>query len=409
MTKHPITGDQRFVKSINRNVLLRLLMEEPAQSRSALAERSGLTKSTVGLLTKELLEEGWLIEDSVAATGSLGRRPTPLRIAGRGLVLIGAELGIDSIRVVSTSLNGLVQDSQLLPLHDRSPDVVCHQLVELVTSVSARVTSAGVKLLGIGVALPGAVDATSGVIEFAPNLGWRNVDVGRRLARELAVSGLGQVPVYCHNEADVAAIGETSFGSRPIDDPLVFVSCGVGVGAGIVLHGALFAGSTGAAGEIGHNILHIDGLPCSCGRRGCAEAYVGLKGVAQAAGALHHGEVDRAKLLAQLAGARAQRTSKAFASAGSALGVMLQNVWTTFNPKVIVLGGESVTIGGAHFLDSAVDRLTRFGIDAGSTPPQIRTAKYGDLAAAVGGAAYALHALLEPFGSGRGASKVRPV
>ena len=93
MTRLPITGDQRFVKAINRNVLLRLLLDEPAQSRAMLAERSGLTKSTVSLLTKELIEEGWLAEDDVAVTGSLGRRPTPLRIDGRGLALIGAEPG----------------------------------------------------------------------------------------------------------------------------------------------------------------------------------------------------------------------------------------------------------------------------------------------------------------------------
>ena len=78
MTRPPITGDQTYVKSINRNVLLRLLLDEPGQSRATLAERSGLTKSTVSLLAKELLDEGWLAEDGVAVTGSLGRRPTPL-------------------------------------------------------------------------------------------------------------------------------------------------------------------------------------------------------------------------------------------------------------------------------------------------------------------------------------------
>jgi predicted NBD/HSP70 family sugar kinase len=408
MTRPPITGDQRFVKSINRNVLLRLLLDEPAQSRAALAERSGLTKSTVGLLTKELLDEGWLAEDSVAVTGSLGRRPTPLRIAGRGLALIGAELGTDSIRVVSTSLHGHVLESMTVPLQDRAPDVACHQLVELVTAESARVTRAGARLLGIGVGLPGAVDTAHGIIEFAPNLGWRNVEVGHRLARELEAGGLGQVPVYCQNEADLAAIGETSFGSRPIDDPLVYVSCSVGVGAGIVLNGALFTGSTGAAGEIGHTILHIDGLPCTCGRRGCAEAYVGLKAVAQAAGLLRDGEVDRAGLRADLARPRAQRARKAFAAAGDALGVLLQNAWTTFNPKAIVLGGEAVTLGGACFLDAAVERLARFGRDAGAAPPAIRVARYGDLATAVGGAAFALHALLRPFGHDSGALRVIP-
>ncbi len=408
MTRPPITGDQRFVKSINRNVLLRLLLDEPAQSRAALAERSGLTKSTVGLLTKELLEEGWLAEDGVAITGSLGRRPTPLRIDGRGLALIGAELGIDSIRVVSTSLHGDVLEAMVVPLQDRDPDIACHQLAAVVTAESARVTRAGARLLGIGVGLPGAVDTAHGIIEFAPNLGWRNVEVGHRLARELEAGGLGQVPVYCQNEADLAAMGETVFGSRPIDDPLVYVSCSVGVGAGIVLNGALFTGATGAAGEIGHTILHVDGLACSCGRRGCVEAYVGLKAVAHAAGLLRDGEVDRAGLIADLARPRARRARKAVVAAGDALGVLLQNVWTTFNPKAIVLGGEAVTIGGALFLDAAVDRLARFGRDAGVAPPAIRVSKYGDQATAVGGAAFALHALLRPLGHDSGALRISP-
>ena len=408
MTSAPITGDQRLVKSINRNVLLRLLLDEPAQSRATLAERSGLTKSTVSLLTKELLEEGWLAEDDVAITGSLGRRPTPLRIAGNGLALIGAELGTDSIRVVSSSVHGEVLESTTVALQARDPDVACHQLAELVTAQSARVARAGARLLGIGVGLPGAVDTTHGIIDFAPNLGWHHVEVGHRLAGELHAAGLGDVPVYCQNEADLAAIGESAFGDARDDDPLVYVSCSVGVGAGIVLNGALFTGATGAAGEIGHTILHVDGLKCSCGRRGCVEAYVGLKAVARAAGMLRGGEVDRAGLAADLARPRTQKARNAFAAAGDALGVLLQNVWTTFNPRSIVLGGEAVSLGGAHFLEPATARLARFAADAGLEPPPVRVARYGDLATAVGGAAFALQSLLRPYGSESGALRVDP-
>ena len=136
------------------------------------------------------------------------------------------------------------------------------------------------------------------------------------------------------------------------------------------------------------------------------EAYVGLKAVAHAAGQLKGGEVDRAGLAADLANPRASRARKAFAAAGGALGVLLQNAWTTFNPKAIVLGGEAVTLGGAHFLDAAVERLARFGRDAGVTPPAVRVAKYGDLAVAVGGAAFALNALLRPVGHDSGALQV---
>jgi len=396
MSSPPITGDQRFVKAINRNVLLRLLLDEPGLSRAGLARLSGLTKSTVSLLAKELLDEGWLTEDSAAATGSMGRRPTPLRIDGRGLALIGAELATDGLHIVRTSPHGEIIAAMSVPLHERTPESACRQLAQLVSAQSRQVTLAGARLLGIGVGLPGAVDTVNGVLESAPGIGWHPVAVRRLLERELAAARLGGVPVYCGNEADLAAVGETSFGRRPGDDPLVYVSCGVGVGAGIVLHGALFTGATGRAGEIGHTILHLDGTACACGRRGCAQAYVGLKAVARAAQMLRDDEIDRAGLGAELRGARTRRTRQAFAAAGDALGVVLHNVWTTFNPIAIVLGGEAVALGGGHFLEPAIARLARFGADAGLAPPAVRVARHGALATAVGGAAFALNALLGP-------------
>jgi predicted NBD/HSP70 family sugar kinase len=406
MHSAPVTGDQQLVKAINRKVLLRLLRDEPGSSRAALAERSGLTKSTVSLLVKEMISEGWLAEDDVAVTGSLGRRPTPLRMDGRGLALIGADLGADTIRIVRVSLQGNVLESCDVALRDRAPEAACHQLVELVTAQSTRARQGGARVLGIGVGLPGPVDARTGILEFAPNIGWRHVEVGQRLAGELNAAGLGDIPVYVQNEADLAAVGEAEFGDRPVEDPLVYVSCGVGVGAGILLNGSLFIGASGAAGELGHTTLHIDGLRCSCGRLGCAEAYVGLKAVARAAGFLRDGEIDRVGLAAELLNPRKVKARRAFAAAGDALGVLLQNAWTTFDPKAIVLGGEAVTIGGAHFLDAAHARLARFAADAGLTAPIVREVKYGDFATAVGGAAFALHALLRPYGQGVAALRV---
>lgn len=399
MQSVPITGDQRFVKHINRTALIRLLREAPGISRVDLAARSGLTKSTVSLLTKELIDEGWLAEDDAPVTGALGRRPTPLRLDGRGLVLIGAELGPDEIHVVSTSVHGEVLVATHAPLADTSPDGACHQLVEMVTAQAAQARQDGARLLGIGVGLPGAVDTRSGVLQFAPNIGWRQVEVGKRLAGELQSAGLDDVPVYCQNEADLAAIGEIEFGRRPGDDPLVYISCGVGVGAGIVLNEALFTGATGSAGEVGHTTLQIDGRPCSCGRRGCAEAYVGLKAIAQQAGHWREGHVDRRALADELGNARMKKARTAFRDAGDALGVLLQNVWTTFNPQSIVLGGETVALGGAHFTDAASARLADFARQAGLPVPGLRVARHGELATAVGGAAFAIHSLLRPYGA----------
>ncbi len=387
----PITGDQRLVKNINRVALLRLLREETGLSRADLADRSGLTRSTVSLLAKELIDEGWIAEDDALITGALGRRPTPLRLDGRRLALIGAELTPDTLHVVATTIQGEVLESSAAALRKTDPESACHQLIEMVTVLARRVVQADRQVLGIGVALPGAVDHNTGVLQFAPNLGWRNVPVGARLRTELLAVGLGEVPVFCQNDADLAAIGETEFGARPVDNPLVYVSCGVGLGSGIVLNDTLFTGATGAGGEIGHTTLYIDGRPCSCGRLGCAEAYVGLKAIAAQAGVLEHHELG-ARMAAGDPAARA-----AFESAGKSLGVLLQNVWTTFDPRAIVLGGEAIAVGGEAMLEPALRVLSAYAERAGVAAPEVRVTRFPELAAAVGGAAYALYSLLHPY------------
>ena len=395
MPTPPIKGDRYFVKNINRMALLRLLRDQTGSSRADLSELSGLTRSTVSALTAELIDEGWLVEADAFATGALGRRPTPLSLDGTRIALLGADLGPDAIRVVATSIRGEVLETSEAPLRSRDPDEACQQLVVMATALSAKIARGQRRLLGIGVGLHGAVDKRSGVLEFAPNIGWRNLEVGRRLGAALAAAGLGEVPVYYQNEADLAAVGESEFCERPVDDPLVYVSCGIGVGAGIILNEALFTGASGSAGEIGHTTLVIGGAPCSCGRLGCAEAYIGLKGIAAATGCLKGGVIHHGRLRKRMAAGDAP-TRDAFARAGAALGVLLQNVWTTFNPQVIVLGGETVTLGGDTLLDATRWVLADYAARAGLTPPAVRLAMYSDLATAVGGAAYVLHAALHP-------------
>jgi predicted NBD/HSP70 family sugar kinase len=395
MSLSPLTGDQRMVKNLNRMALLRLLRDQPGVSRADLSERSGLTRSTVGVLIKELLAEGWLSESDAFSTGALGRRPVPLALDGSRMAMVGADLSPDAIRVVTTSIDGQILESTQATLRSTDADAACHQLVEMVTALATKLLRSGVRLMGIGVGLHGAVDKRSGILAFAPNIGWRNVDVGRRLGEEMAAAGLEQIPVYYQNEADLAAVGETEFCVRPVADPLVYLSCGIGVGSGIILDGALFTGATGSAGEIGHTTLVMDGAPCSCGRLGCAEAYIGLKAIAASAGCLDGHAIDRAALLARVRERHAP-TREAFAQAGRSLGVLMQNIWTTFNPQAIVLGGETVALGGDSLLDAATSVLDDYARRAGMPAPPTRVSRFADMATAVGGAAYVLHALLHP-------------
>lgn len=363
------TGDQQLVKRINRSVVLRLLRQHSGQSRAQLAQHSGLTKSTVSLLVRELMDEGWVSELGLTSTKGLGRPSTPLQIDGLTRGLIGVEVAVEALRVVGVSLLGKVLSALEEPLENTAPEAVCQQASRLVARVHAELVQRGVQLAGLGVGLPGAFDEATGVVRFAPNLGWRNVDFVSQITQALASADVPRVAVHVQNEADTAALSEYEFLPSDARDSLIFVTCGAGVGAGIVLNDRLFTGTQGMAGEIGHSILQINGPRCSCGRQGCAETFFG------------------ARALTQLPDP---------SQGGCYLGVVLQNLWTTFNPSVLVVGGPSCE-RYPGIVQVAQDTLQSYAASSGMTPPTVRSAHYGLLASAVGAAALVLHHELRPM------------
>ncbi len=363
------TGDQQLVKRINRSVLLRLLRAQSGLSRAQLAQASGLTKSTVSLLVRELMDEGWLAETGVTPASGQGRPSTPLHIDGTTRGLIGVEVAVEALRVVGISLTGGVLWSVEEPLADTTPGGVCQQAAQLVAQACVQFTKRHLRLTGIGIGLPGAFDDATGVLRFAPNLGWRNVDFVPLITQALSEAGVPDVPVHVQNEADTAALSEYEFSPGDAKDSLIFVSCGAGVGAGIVLNDRLFTGAQGMAGEIGHSILQVDGALCSCGRHGCAETFFGARALARLPQPAHGGRY---------------------------LGVVLQNLWTTFNPSVLVVGGPTCVRYPA-IVEVAQQSLQAYADSAGMATPTLRAARFGLLASAVGAAALVLHHALRPM------------
>jgi predicted NBD/HSP70 family sugar kinase len=386
-------GSQQLLKVINRMALVRHLCAHPGLSRADLAVAVGLTKSTVSLLTRELINEGWLIERDVVATGDLGRRPTPLFIDPDRLLLLGAEVGIESVRAVATSLTGEVRASAVASYGASRTAKACIGTLATVLLKLRKQLDENQQILGIGVGLPGGVNEARGVLHFAPNLGWRDVPVGTLLADKLQDTSLASVPLFLQNEADVAALGEMEFNPAPASDPLLYVSINQGLGAGVIVGDRLLTGSRGFAGEVGHMVLQLNGPRCSCGRRGCAEALIATR-------AMLHGSGEDAALRS-LAEVRTHlvdedaETLKAVTSAGRYLGVLLQNLATAYDPACIVLGGSVVELG-APFLKPALDTLQDYAAAANLQPPSVRISMFGANAVAVGAAALARYRLTRP-------------
>lgn len=118
----------------------------------------------------------------------------------------------------------------------------------------------------IGIGCPGTCNA-DGVVEYSNNLGFENVPLRADIEAEFGVK------TYLGNDADAAAFGEFTAGAAKGADNAVVITLGTGVGSGIIINGRIYSGSNCAGGEIGHTVIVADGRPCSCGRKGCFEAY----------------------------------------------------------------------------------------------------------------------------------------
>lgn len=368
-------GSQAQLKRGNRMALIRQLRVRPGLSRVDLADALGLTKSTVSALVRELIDEGWLIEREVIATGDVGRRPTPLFIDPARLLLLGAQVGIGVVRVVLTSLTGevLAARSAGYDTH-REVEACIRTLTRTLLAVAARCSEAQ-RIIGIGLGLPGGVDQAQDQLVFAPHLDWHHVPFGALLQAALRGTPLSGVSIFTQNDADVAALGETEFNPSPAADPLLLVLVGEGVGAGLVVGGRLLTGARGLAGEVGHMVLQVDGPRCSCGRRGCAEALIGSRALLQ-----EDGDAPPAADVAK---------------AGRYLGVLLQNLAVAYDPACIVLGGPAMALGEA-LLTPARDTLQEYAEASRQPGPALRVTRFGADAIAVGAAALAGYQLTLP-------------
>lgn len=370
-----IIGDQQLLKKINRSVLLRALREKAGLSRADLARKSGLTKSTVSALVRELIDEHWIQEaNTPMSLDGLGRPSTPLQLNAKLRVFIGVEIAVECLRIVGVSLSGKVLSKFETQINQLKPEAICLLTTQCIFNLSRQLVAEGLILSGIGICLPGAIDDDSGLVRFAPNLGWREVPFLSMISDQLVQNGTSNVPIYLQNDADAAALGECEFSEGDGEDPLIFISCDVGVGAGIVLNDRLFTGASGVAGEIGHTILQVGGPVCSCGRRGCAETFIGANAIRRAGNPKE---------------------------AGQYLGVLIQNLDVMFNPRKIILGGKSC-INDAKLNELAIACASSYAKSAGLSQAHVSVARYGLLAAAVGAAALVWHRHLRPISIGRG-------
>lgn len=305
-------------------------------SRSELAERTGLNRSTIRDLIGELVALQFVEEGPGLASTGPGRPSPVARARADGAVVLALEVTVDSVAARTVGLGGHVYDEVRVARARRTSSPA--ETIGHVANLAAPLLDSlppGHRLVGAGIAVAGVVRRSDGFVHIAPNLDWRDVPLG-----EIAAQALGIERVMLANEADLGALGEYRRGAGRGVGHLIYVAGEVGIGTGIIINGTPMLGSAGYAGETGHNMVNPAGRPCRCGSVGCWETEAGEEALARSAG-LPEGLVGQA-LLEELV-SRADRedvtTLEALDHIGRWLGIGIGNLINSFNPEVVVIGG----------------------------------------------------------------------
>ncbi|QBI54715.1 ROK family transcriptional regulator [Streptomonospora litoralis] len=341
MTDVEVTpGSQAALRRANQQRVVDALRSGGTLTQAELARHTGLSPASVSNIVRNLRAAGTI---SVRETSSNGRR-------ARAVTLIrppGAVVAVDFRLTGITAALGDSQGAVLAREHiaydvAAEPERGVRRAVWLVETLLTRVRVDHATVAAVTAAVPGPVDLRTGeigAITCMPR--WAGYRPAEALSARLGA------PVRAENDANLCALAEMRTGAAAEREHVIYVQLGEGVGAGIVVGGRLFRGAGGTAGEIGHIGLDERGQVCRCGNRGCLETMLGSPYLL---GMLPHQGAGAPATVLELVAAAEQGDPgcrRVVAEAGAALGRGLGVLANTFNPQLVVLGGELVSAGEA--------------------------------------------------------------
>lgn len=249
---------------------------------------------------------------------------------------LAADIGGTKLAAAAYDGKQILNRGQIETHPERGTKDVIERLASLLEMTAQQ---AGIEPVALGIACPGPLSATRGVVEHAPMLGWHDVPVVKLLSERLGI------PAILENDANAAALGEQRMGAGQGCASMAYITVSTGVGCGIVLDGQIWQGKHESAGEIGHLVIHPGDLECPCGRRGCLELYASgtaigreAKKIAQKQGKdPNQMDAREASILARAGEAEYQAL---FDRAGAALGQGIAALQQLLDIERIIIGGS---------------------------------------------------------------------
>jgi predicted NBD/HSP70 family sugar kinase len=377
------TGNSRYLREMNQARVLDIIRTREGVSRIGLAEATGLSATAVGVIVKSLLEDQY-IHETGEGVSSGGRKPTLLQLRPRSWYGIGIDVDARFLYLSVLDHAGQVVWQKRQPGNGAvDPANLLERAVSLYQEALRETRIPKIRILGLGISVPGIVEREGRRIAFAPNLGWKDVAVREPLADRLGL------PVYVENESVCSTICEQWIGScRDVED-FLHVNIDTGIGAGLFLKGSLYRGTAGSAGEVGHIVVDDEGPQCTCGNRGCLETLASLDGMVRQAGS----DSFEAFLTSVRAGepAAVAVMDRASRSLGRAVSMLVN----TLNPRRIVLGKRFPEYADLA-LQTVVRQVKKEALNWPESFVEVVPGSYGEESSSYGAAILPIRQLMQP-------------
>lgn len=263
------------------------------------------------------------------------------------MIVLGIDVGGTSIKGAAINDKGAVLDRFSLKVSKSDSAKKTIGALSDIINDFVKTHKYKEKISGIGIGVPGIVDFDNGNVIHSPNLPtWEGFNIKEFLQKST------NLPVILNNDANVAALGESIFGSGKNYHNVIMLTLGTGVGGGIILNQKIFDGNLHQGAELGHMVIRVNGKKCGCGRKGCLEAYASATALiretkkamkAHPESLLHHIALENAKIDARTAFLAAKQNDKVAKKIVDEyvqnLSEGILNFCNIFRPEIIVLSG----------------------------------------------------------------------
>lgn len=326
--------DKHTIRRTNQSMILENIICNQPISRATLSKVTNLNKATVSQITKELLDEGLILEIGEGnSTSAGGRKPTMLKLNGEAGVSISIDLGANYIAIALFYVNGQMIFEHITRDIEIKKENAVFYILEAVKLVDLNQVTTRYGLTGIGIAIHGIVENER--IIFTSYYDLDKMDLIESLKPYF------DCPIYIENEAKLSALAESTFTSTHRN--LVCLSIHSGIGVGIINNGELYRGRNGMAGEIGHTILFPDGELCRCGNHGCLELYCSEATIlSQYQKMIKKKELITADLFGNAYHKQEPIANQLAAKMAKYLAVALNNIVVSYSPEIIYINSPII-------------------------------------------------------------------